>query len=253
MDLKADMPENVGPAATSGVKPIASALKTLALLQTIGRAERPMRLTELAKACGESRATTYQKLVTLVQGGWVEPTEDTRYRLTFLSVLMGQAALEQANIGERATPILQELVLAVGESVSLAEFSGPSVRIVRRIEADVAVRAQVRVGSQLSLDESASGRVLTAFATRVHLQNLKRMNAALASSAVLAEVRSVGYAISTGRDTPGARTLAMPVFDAVRHCIFAISVVAPAERFKAERYKPHLQQAAEKLNAIMGG
>lgn len=239
--------------AGGGVKPIAAALKTLALLTLIGRAERPLRLVDLAKASGDSAPTTYQKLLTLVQAGWLEQTEDGRYRLSFLAVQMGQAALEQANIGERVTPILQGLALAMGESVSLAEFSGLAVRIVRRIEAEVVVRAQVRVGTLLSLNDSASGRVLTAYASPDFLAELRQRGATLAGAALLAEVRANGYAISSGKDTPGARTLAMPVFDSNRRCPFALSVVAPAERFHPERYMKGLQAAADNLSAVLGG
>lgn len=245
--------EGAAKPAGSGVKPIAAALKTLALLELIGRSERPQRMVDLARASGESAPTTYQKLLTLVQAGWVEQTDDGRYRLSFLAVQMGQAALEQANIGERVTPILQGLSLAVGESVSLAEFSGLNVRIVRRIEAEVVVRAQVRVGTLLSLNESASGRVLTAYATPELLAELRQRGAAVAGAAVLAEVRAQGYAISSGKDTPGARTLAMPVFDANRRCPFAISVVAPAERFEPERYMKGLRTAAESVSSVLGG
>ena len=230
-----------------GVKPVAAALKTLALLTLVARAERPLRLVEVAKAAGESAPTTYQKLLTLVQSGWLDQTDDGRYRLGFLVVQAGQAALEQANIGERVTPVLQGLSLALGESVSLAEFAGVNVRIVRRIEAEVVVRAQVRVGTLLSLNESASGRVLTAFATPEVLEQLRQRGGALASAGVLAEVRSQGYAVSTGKDTPGARTLAMPVFDAQRRCAYAVSVVAPAERFRPEKYMQQLRSAAPPL------
>lgn len=236
-----------------GVKPVAAALKTLNMLTLMARSDRPMRLVEVARASGDSAPTTYQKLLTLVQSGWLEQTEDGRYRLGFLAVQAGQAALEQAQIGERVTPVLQGLALTVGESVSLAEFSGLNARIVRRIEAEVVVRAQVRVGSLLSLSDSASGRVLTAFAAPEALDQLRRSGATLAGTSVLSEVRALGYAVSTGKDTPGARTLAMPVFDAQQRCAFAISVVAPADRFKPDRYMKPLRGAAETLSAILGG
>ncbi len=240
-------------ARPKGVKPIAAALKTLSLLSLIGRADGPLRLVDLSAASGESTATTYQRLVTLMQAGWLEQTEDTRYRLSFQAVLVGQAALEQANIGERATSILRSLALAVGESVSLAELSGVAVCIVRRIEAEVVVRARVRVGTKLSLNESASGRVLTAFAAPDKLAQLREQGGKLASEALLSEVRACGYATSSGKDTPGARTLAMPVFDALRRCAFAISVVAPAERFQPERYMGKLAESAQTLSNAIGG
>src|ERR1043166_184215 len=148
-----------------GVRPLSSALKTLALLDLLGDSDQPLSLAEMTRAAGESRATIYQKLVTLVHAGWIEQTDQGSYRLSLHAARMSDAALKQASLGERSTAILQELVHEVGETASLAVLSDVHARLVKRIEAEVMVRADVRVGTLLSLDNSSSGRVLTAFAT----------------------------------------------------------------------------------------
>ena len=53
-----------GKPASSGVKPVAAALKTLALLALIGRSERPQRLVDLARASGESNRATWRHRAT---------------------------------------------------------------------------------------------------------------------------------------------------------------------------------------------
>jgi DNA-binding IclR family transcriptional regulator len=236
-----------------GVKPIASALKTLALLDLLGQSERPLRLAELTREGGESRATTYQKLVTLVNAGWVEQDEDRSYRLTLHAARMGEAALEQADLGERSTRILQQLVLDVGETASLAMMSGVHARLVKRMEAEVVLRVQRRVGTLLSLDNSASGRILTAYATAQYREMLEKKGAVLASATLLRDVARKGFAISTGKDVPGVQSIAVPVFDANGACVSALSIVAPVARFQGERYLRHLVRAADKLNALMSG
>lgn len=241
------------PAPQRGVRPITAALKTLALLDLLGQSDRPLRLADLTRSAGESRATTYQKLVTLMQAGWIEQTEDGLYRLSLHAVRIGEAALEQANLGERSTAILQELVLAVGETASLAAVSGVHARLVKRVEAEVVVRAQVRVGTLLSLDNSASGRVLTAFATPEYREWLQKNGAVLASATVLRDVQRKGYAISTGQDVPGVQSIAVPVRDAKGACVSALSIVAPTTRFDPMRYLQPLLQAAEKLDALIAG
>jgi DNA-binding IclR family transcriptional regulator len=234
-----------------GVRPIGAALKTLALLDLLGKSEKPLRLADLTRASGESRATTYQKLVTLVQAGWVEQAEDGSYRLSLHAARIGDAALEQANLGERSTAILQELVLEVGETASLATLSGVHARLVTRVEAEVVVRVQRRVGALLSLDNSASGRILTAFATGEYRDLLAKKGAVLASPALLREVRRKGYAISTGKDVPGVQSIAVPVLGGKGTCVSALSIVAPVPRFGGVRYLRPLLRAAEKLNALM--
>jgi DNA-binding IclR family transcriptional regulator len=235
----------------SGVRPLTSALRTLAVLDVLGRSDRPLRLVEVALAVADSRATAYQKLVTLIAAGWVEQTEDGAYRLSLHAAHMGEAALDQASLGERATVIMRELVQEVRETASLAVLSGINVQLVKRVEAEVVVRAQVRVGSLLSLDNSSSGRAITAFAAPHDIQALVAKGAVLASSAVLEGVRRNGYAISTGKDTPGVRSVAAPIHNAKGKCVGALSVVAPASRFEAARYVHPLKKAAERMRAVM--
>src|SRR3954471_11523528 len=110
------MPKAIAP---SGVRPLTSVLKTLAVLDVLGRSPRPMRLVDVAAAVKASRPTAYQKLLTLVQAGWVEQTAAGAYRLSLHAAHMGEAALEQASLGERATVIMRELVNEVRETASL--------------------------------------------------------------------------------------------------------------------------------------
>jgi DNA-binding IclR family transcriptional regulator len=239
--------------ARTGVRPLSSVLKTFALLDLLGAAARPLRLAELAEASGGSRATTYQKLRTLVEAGWIEQDENSGYRLSLHAARVGEAVLKQAGLGERSSAVLQELVLEVGETASLAMMSGIQAQLVQRAEAEVVVRVERRVGTLLSLDNSASGRVLTAFASAVALALLEKRGAVLAAAAVLREVKKKGYAISTGKDVPGVQSVAVPVFDAAGRCVAALSIVAPVERFAGEKYVKPLQRAAARLTALISG
>jgi DNA-binding IclR family transcriptional regulator len=250
--MKSFYPARSG-ATSRGVRPIGSALKTLALLDLLGRAEQPIRLADLTRAVGGGRATVYQKLVTLLQAGWVEQTGQGAYRLSLHAARMGEAALRQASLGERSRLILQELVAQVGETASLAVVNGVRAELVQRVEAEVVVRVERRVGALLSLDQSASGRVLTAFATPEFRQMLERRGAVLASASALRDVKRKGYAFSTGKDVPGVKSAAVPVFDASGACLYALSVVAPVPRFDGARYVKPLLRASGELTALIAG
>jgi DNA-binding IclR family transcriptional regulator len=237
----------------TGVRALSSVLKSLAVLDALTRSNRPMRLMELAQALAESRATTYQRLLTLSQAGWVEQTAEGAYRLSMQAARAGNAALEQANLGERSTAVLQELVLETHETASLAALSGIHAQIIKRVEAEIVVRAQVQVGTLLSLDQSSSGRVLTAFATAEQRELLAKKGAALPSPALLREVARKGYAVSSGKDVPGVQSVAAPVFGANGACLFALSVVAPTTRFDAARLVRPLLRRSEKLSTLLAG
>jgi DNA-binding IclR family transcriptional regulator len=237
----------------SGVRPLSSVLKSLAVLDALTRSQQPQRLMQLAQTLDESRATTYQRLLTLTHAGWIEQTADGAYRLSLQAARAGNAALEQANLGERSTEVLQELVLETHETASLGAITGVHIQLIKRVEAEVVVRAQVQIGTLLSLDQTASGRVLTGFASPEQRDLLVRKGATLASPAVLREVVNRGYAVSSGRDVPGVKSVAAPVFDAKRACVFALSLVAPTTRFDEARLARPVVRSAEKLSALIAG
>lgn len=236
-----------------GVQPLTSALKIFALLDLIAEQKTPVRLVDLTRLTGESKGTIYQRLVTLIEAGWIEQSEPGTYRLSLRAALIGEMALEQSNLGERATAALEWLTLECKETASLAVLDGVKARLVKRVEAEVVVRAEVRIGTTLQLASSSSGRVLTAFATPEVRRLLELKGAALAPKGILNQVQKSGYAISTGEDMPGVRSVAMPIFFGNRGCVAALSVVTPEGRFNSERLLPPLRIAAEKLNAAISG
>ncbi|QDY99154.1 IclR family transcriptional regulator [Nitratireductor mangrovi] len=229
------------------VKVLSSVVKTLSLLEVIAEHDDPIRLADLSHKLGEGRGTIYQRLMTLVEVGWLEQPEPGTYRLSLQLATIGQAALEQASFGERTTAVLRELALDTEETASLAVLSGIQAQIIKRVESHVVVRAEVRVGTLLSLSDSSSGRVLTAFADADYRGLLKQKGARLASEKLLKEVRDRGYAVSSGKDVAGVRSVAVPLFDKKGNCAAALSVVTPEARFDSDRLIAPLLQASRKL------
>lgn len=228
-------------------------MKALALLDHLATRRDSARPAELARELGEGRATVYQRLITLVEAGWVEALPDGRYRLTLRATRLAKAAAEQAGIGDRAMRVLEALVAETHMSASLAVLEGTEPCIIQRVEPEGVLRVEMRVGATMSLPESASGRVLVAFAEPAMLDRLQRAGAALPDAAILDAVRQDGHAVSSGRSIEGIRAAAVPVFDADHRCMAALSLVGPAERFDAETCVPPLRSAAARLTAMLEG
>lgn len=236
-----------------GVRPLSSVLKTLQLLDCLGSSQTAMRVTDIAKSTSMSRATAHQKLVTLVEAGWVEQTLEGSYRLTLQATRVGNNALSQAGIGERIEPILQRLVAESSETASLAVLEGQHARIVQRVETGGVLRAELRVGALLDLEHSASGRVLVAFAGPAAIERLREQNVPLPADKLLAQIRRENFASSSGRSFAGVRAVAAPIFDTGGGCIAALSLVGPLPRFTIERTRPPLLRAADAINSFIKG
>jgi len=238
-------------ASPGSVRPLSTAVKTLRLLEYLGSQDHPVRLAEIANSLRISRSTIYQRLVTLVEAGWVEQRADGLFRLTMLAVKVAGAAVEQAGLGDRVLPTLEELVAETGETASLAVIRDRQPCIIQRVEAGGALQARAQIGTSMPLPTSASGRVLLAFAHPDELEALRAAGATLPEASILQDVRRLGFGTAAGISGVGA--VAAPVFDHRQHCIAAVSLVGPEARFDVARMSPSVLAAAARLTRVLGG
>src|SRR5262245_9315329 len=101
---------------SSGVRPLSSVLKTFDLLDVVAGFDQPQKLSAIAARGRMSPATAHQKLVTLVDAGWIERAEDSTYRLSLHANYIGTRALEQSGLGDRLMPFLERLTAKADHS-----------------------------------------------------------------------------------------------------------------------------------------
>jgi DNA-binding IclR family transcriptional regulator len=222
-------------------------------MEILAQSPRGMRLQEVATSLGLSRPTAYQRLLTLTEAGLIEQDEQSRYRLSMHLCRFAAAALEQADLGTRVLPILRDLVHAVKETASLAVLDRGLPCIVSRVESESVLRAEQKIGTTMSLEGSASGRILTAFADEATMRRLQESGEELAADDIIAAARRDGYAMSSGYTQVGVRAIAAPVFDLHGKCAATLSLVMPETRFKLETFKAPLLRAAEEINKLQQG
>ncbi len=236
------------------VRPLTTAVNCLDLLDLIAAAGAPVRLADAARLSGQSRATTYQRLLTLVTAGWLERLSDDTYRLSLTACRIANAALEQAGFGDRALPVLQSLTDLTGETSSLVALENVRLIIAQRVEARGVLRADLRVGAELSFDDSASGKVWLAFGPGDLSERLAAGTGAKLPEEQRRSIRADGCALGGGGLTlPGIAVLAAPVLDDRGRCLASLSLVGPETRFDADRLRQPLLAAAEQLRSIFGG
>lgn len=236
------------------VRPLTTAIHCFDLIELIATKQAPVRLAEAARLSGHSRATTYQRLLTLTTAGWLERLPDESYRLSLSCCRIANAALQQAGLDTRALPVLQELTDATGETSSLVALENGRPVIVQRVEAGGVLRADLQVGAELSFQDSASGKVWLVFSDDlqrkpIHADDVDSLNKRERQSIVAA-----GYATGGGGKTlPGISVIAAPVFDDYDRCLASVSLVGPESRFKASLLKQPLLEAAAELHDVFAG
>jgi DNA-binding IclR family transcriptional regulator len=216
------------------VRSLSTVIKTLSVLDAAGRSERPMRLADFCASTGEARGAVYQRLVTLVEAGWLEASPDGTYRLSLRFVAHANNALEQASLGTRFADILHDIVAETGETASLGVLDGDAALIVQRVESRGILRADLHIGTRLELARTALGRALTSRLGPDARKAMTDRGVALPDERTAAEVRKLGHSVSvlTGPRTVSA--VASPVFNNVGACIAAISLSGPTAGFNAK-------------------
>ncbi|WP_299541176.1 IclR family transcriptional regulator [uncultured Streptomyces sp.] len=232
---------------------LTSSLKTLEVLAALADEPRGVGASELARRIGGNRGYVHRQLVTLCAGGWIEQAEDGTYRLSLRVSRLSDAAFTQAGLGHRATAALEELAAEVDETVSLAVLDGDSARIVQRVEVDRLLRVDARIEARMPISDTASGRVLTAWALPHDLDALRDAGVPTATDEELEHIRRDGYALSLPNRLEPTVAVAAPVFDARRRALAALSVVGPMVRFDAEAAAASTLACAARVTAIVSG
>jgi len=234
------------------VRSLSSTLKTLAVCDVVAASGKPMRLAEVVRQIGDQRAAVYQRLRTLVEAGYLEQMQDGAFRLSLRFQLYAARALEQANLGERTTELLGEIVGESGETATISVLDGYHAVIINRVESHQVLRADLRVGARMALGGSASGAVLVAFGSQEMRARLREQGITLPDDASLAEVRERGFAIYAPTDPQQVAAVAAPVFDPAGLCIAVIAISGPTTRFDHARCGPIAVAAAGRFGAQFG-
>jgi DNA-binding IclR family transcriptional regulator len=134
--------------------------KAIAVLDSLA-VEGPLNLAGLVSATGIPRATAYRLATALVGHGLVDKGPDGTYRLGGRLVELGRlAGHRRRGLAEAATPALERLRDATGESVQLFVAEGGRRVCVVSLESPHSLRTIVAVGTSLPMEKGSGGRVL---------------------------------------------------------------------------------------------
>ena len=211
-----------------GVSSLGKAVSVLDSLAAGG----PLSLAGLVSATGMPRATAYRLASALVAHGLVDKGSDGAYRLGGRLVELGRlAGQRRRGLAEAATPALERLRDATGESVQLFVAEGGRRVCVVSLESPHSLRTIVAVGASLPMEKGSGGRVLGGDP----------------------EALAKGWCQSVEEREVGVASVSAPVYldGAV---VAAVSVSGPIERTTrspGERYAPLVVAAAREVSSAL--
>ena len=137
---------------------IQAVINALRLLEEFSNSEE-LGVTELSRRLGLHKNNVFRLLATLEQRGYIEQSDEKRYRLGFRILELGRSFSRSRNLLKRARPLLVELAEQTGESAHLGSMHGFEVVHLDGVATDRLVGSGTRVGCRLPLHTTALGKV----------------------------------------------------------------------------------------------
>lgn len=260
-----------GTAASADAKPqrgIQSLDSTGELLGALVSAARPLSLRDLAAAAGMPPAKAFPHLVSLLKIGLLNRDAAGCFEAGPLALELGLIGLQRLSPTREAEPEVVELAASTGMSVAMAVLGPLGPTVVRLEESARPLHVSLRVGTVMSLVNTAIGRVFAAYVAddvrngllaQDHLRlagaDAAQIFAGTAdgSSTVgrkdvaptlpqltrtyaqrLTQIRTDGIDTALSRPVPGINTLAAPVLDHTGSICLVLALMGPTGSFDSE-------------------
>jgi DNA-binding IclR family transcriptional regulator len=238
-----------------------------AILEQIARNREGIGLAELSKKVGLHNSTTFHLVKTMVSLGYIRQSKETkRYRIGRPLFTLAAGSLDEIELVSLATPILEDLSAATGESGHFAVRSGDSVVVIAKTSGTGAFQLTDRVGVVRPAHCTALGKVLLAALSPQQLerfiqgQELRSYTPKTITDPDLLrqdieEVARTGVAFDDGEFSPEVRCVAVAVHDFTAQIVGALGISGPVWRLSIQvlQTKTELvKEAARRLSRDLG-
>lgn len=223
---------------------IASALRTLEVLQAFSVPPHQLGLADVIERLGLERNQAYRSLKTLEAAAFIVQTSDARFELgpSAANLAVAGTRVASSSIFDVVTPYLDQLAAETEETVHFFIRRGSQAICIDRRESPQSVRLMSILGRSLPLHAGAVPKAMLAFLPKREqdaiLDNLEALPTfteytftdRTALKAELARIRERGYAISDEDFDPSARGVGAHIHDGDGRIVGGISVGGPSFR-----------------------
>lgn len=217
-------------------------LRTLLILEVLGKSDQAMTSTELSEALGLPKQTVHRLCVTLAENGFIARIGGSkRYQVARRLRELGAGLLHNSRDHIARRQILKDLASQVGETVNFVVPEDHGMRYLDRVETDWAFRIQLPIGTNVPFHCTASGKCFLASLPLSQRQNLvktltfERMTSRTHGSAEsllaeLAKIRKQRYSLDQEEFLDGMVALSVPITDKNGSFVAAVAMHGPTQR-----------------------
>ena len=235
----------------------------LAVIRCFSSEHPSLTLSEVAERTGLTRAAARRFLLTLQELGYVG-SSGRQFSLRPRVLALGYAYLSSFSVAQIAQPHLEDLAEELHESCSVSVLDGDDLVYVARASANRIMTIALTVGTRLPPYPTSMGRVLLAhlpageldaYLSRAELRKLTERTVVDPADlrAILATVRSQGWAAVDQELEAGVRSIAVPIEDSSGKVVAAINASAHAARVPMrtleKEFLPRLLGSARQIDS----
>jgi IclR family acetate operon transcriptional repressor len=211
------------------------------LLVEILTADEAPTFTDLQRRTGLAKSTLSRLLSSLERHGLITRADDATLRPGAVLTRFAHSDRSHEDLIALATPALQSLSEATGETVNLAVKVGFEVEQIAQVDSTYLMGNVNWVGMRVPLHCSALGKVFLAGGAALPEGRLARRTAHTIATragleAELLRVREQGWAVADSELEPGLVAIAAPIRASDGAVVAALSVSGPSVRLQPERF-----------------
>ena len=238
------------------------------LLKALAATSDGMTLSELALVVGLPVSTTHRLLTTLESERFarLDPAEG-HWQIGVEAFRVGNAFARIRDLAAIARPHLRRLMEETGETANLYLAVDGEAVCMAQVECRQTMRAIARPGGRVPMHASGVGKAILAGLEPEEVQSVLRrhglprltertIDTPRRLEAVLAEIRSRGWALDDEENALGLRCVAAAILDEHGRPQAAVSVSGPSVRLPDERLAElaaAVRRTARELTRAIGG
>lgn len=203
--------------------------KGLDILELLAATAVGLSQGEIARQLDRTNSEIFRMLFVLRQRGYVAQGDDDRYFLTTKLFEIVHRHPPIRRLTAVAGPAMQDLANRINQSIHMSILQSGRLLVVAQVDCPDHFLTTVRLGANIPVYESASGRAVAAFLNEdelAHLLALTGEGSELARTTFLADlpnVREQGFYAGASRNIVGVLDLSAPVFDMTGKVVAAIT------------------------------
>lgn len=244
---------------SAGYQRIQSVDRAVALLKSVADSTTPPTVLELAQACRINRSTAWRLLRTLEYHGLVDRDAITqRYTVGYGAISIASAVTDDALV-RRVRPLLEDLAIRTGESVTLAMAKRFNLIYVEQVDPPNLMMPSW-LGKPLPLHATSGGKVFLAWLPPEERDGILPKELARYTDRTitdrdeldreLEEVRRTGFAVCEREYEEFSSGASAAVLSPRQYPIAVVNVWGPAPRNPARRLREIGREAVRTAQTV---